>query len=540
MGKSDGPDVLLLGIDAACHSVVEPLVEEGAIPNLAALFEKGAVGPLASQIPPWTPSAWPSLFTGVNPGQHGVFGFLTFDGYDWRVVDRTDVRELALWELLDAHDMSSVVVNVPVTHPPDEIDGAVVPGYISPEDPDCHPPGLLEEIREAVGDYQIYPPEPADRAERVEGYRTQTRMRGDAFRYLCDKFDPEFGFVQFQHTDTVFHELPGDEDAVKAVYEAVDDEVGSILDRYDPELVVVASDHGIGPYSGPEFRVNDYLRTHDFVETTTSGDGMPGWSTIARNRLQNGEKGEKGGQPPIAKAFALLSQVGLTSQRIERLLRTVRLDGIVGEMVSNDIARAASERVDFENSTAYMRARVECGVRINLEGREPNGIVAQENYEEVRDELIAVLEAAETPDGDPVFDRVQPREDVFDGPFVDDVADVIVVPADFDQYLSSSLHGSAFGPRSEPYNHKETGLVAMAGPEIEADRDISGGSLLDIAPTILSALDVPLNSRMDGEPLPGISPTETQSYPKPTAMTADDTGGDEAVENRLANLGYLE
>ena len=141
---------LLVGIDAGCRSVLDPLFAEGALPNLRSVFEAGAAGPLESQIPPWTPSAWPSLYTGVNPGKHGVFGFLDFDGYDWDVVNATSVREHALWQLLDRHGLSSVVVNVPVTHPPRAFDGALVPGYTAPESPTCHPEGLLDDVRDAI------------------------------------------------------------------------------------------------------------------------------------------------------------------------------------------------------------------------------------------------------------------------------------------------------------------------------------------------------------------------------------------------------
>jgi len=117
-GAASGLRALVVGIDAACGAVLEPLFEAGETKRLRTLFEAAVAGSLASTMPPWTPSAWPSLYTGTNPGKHGVFGFLDFDGYDWDVVDATRVREPPVWQLLDYHDMSSVVVNVPVTHPP--------------------------------------------------------------------------------------------------------------------------------------------------------------------------------------------------------------------------------------------------------------------------------------------------------------------------------------------------------------------------------------------------------------------------------------
>ncbi|USZ68088.1 alkaline phosphatase family protein [Halorussus salilacus] len=537
-------DTLLLGLDAGCRSVLDPLFEDGAVPNLRSLFENGADGPLRSQIPPWTPSAWPSVYTGVNPGKHGVFGFLTFDGYDWDVVNATHVRERTVWEILDYHGKSSVVVNAPVTHPPREVDGAVIPGYTAPEDPECHPEGLLSDVRAEIGDYRVYAPRDASgRDEKVEWYRRLVGMRGAAFRYLADRYDPDFGFVQFQQTDTVFHELPGDDEAVRAVYEAVDEQVGEVIDACDPDAVVVASDHGIGEYTGHEFRVNEFLREQGLVETTTEGEGMPTWSTIATNRLRKGESGkaedEDRGPSVTARGLALGAKVGLTSQRIHAALDAVGAADFVAERVPADVARRAAEQVDFPESVAYMRDRIELGVRVNLAGREPDGIVSPDDYEQVRDDLVAMLSSVETPDGDPVFDRVARREEVFSGPHVERAPDVVTVPADFDEFLSTRVGDGRFGPPSEPYNHKREGVVALAGEGVDADADLAGAHLFDVAPTVLATLGLPAGDRMDGSVLPAVGAAGTEAYP---AFDADErvATDDDDVEARLADLGYLE
>lgn len=81
---SDGDvDVLLIGIDACCLARLESLFEENRVLTIRSIWEAGPSDELESQTPPWTASAWPSLYTGMNPGKHGVFGFLTYDDYDW-------------------------------------------------------------------------------------------------------------------------------------------------------------------------------------------------------------------------------------------------------------------------------------------------------------------------------------------------------------------------------------------------------------------------------------------------------------------------
>ncbi|MXR40351.1 phosphodiesterase [Halobaculum sp. WSA2] len=522
---------LLVGIDGASWSVLDPLREEGVVPTLGSLFARGAVGDLESQLPPWTPSAWPSLYTGVNPGKHGVFDFLKFDGYDWDLVDRGDVHEYALWELLDQRGLRSVVVNVPVTAPPRPFDGALVPGYIAPEDPTCHPEGTMADLRSDIDDYRVYAPPDVTGDEQIDWYERLTRMRGAAFRRLADEYDPHFGFVQFQQTDTVFHERPTDERAVRTVFSAVDDEIGRILDVCDPDTVIVASDHGIGPYDGPEFRVNSFLRDESYVHTTTGEGGMPSWGEIARD---DGES-----RSMVGRLVRAASKLGVTSQRINRVLSALRLDGYVLDHVSPETVRAAAERVDFAESTAYMRSRTELGVRINKAGREPEGVVPPSEYSSVRDELMDALRAVRTPDGERVFEAVVPSEDVYHGPHVDEAVDIVTVPRAFDVYLSASVREEQFGPPSEPWNHKPTGIVSLTGMGVDADEPIVGAHLFDVAPTVLSALGVPPNERMDGgtlRPMSSVSPAEYAPFTRGRTERA----GTDAVEARLSTLGYLE
>ncbi len=528
---------LLIGIDAACDRVLEPRFEAGTLPTLQSIYDDGTGGKLESQIPPWTASAWPSLYTGMNPGKHGVFSFLTFEGYDWDVVNATDIRERPLWELLDRHGLTSVVVNAPVTHPTRSFDGALIPGYTAPEDPDCHPEGLLDDVRAAVGDYRVYPDEEAD--DLGQAYSDCVRMRGEAFCYLTDRFDPEFGFVQFQGTDSIFHKEPENDAAIDSIYREVDDQLESILEHCDPDTVIVASDHGMGPYDGYEFRANQFLRERGDVAVTRGGRGMPNWATIREGNLKEGEEATDREPSTMERAMAAAAGVGLTSQRIGAVLERLGIDDIVARHAPTTLVIAGATQVDFPASTAYMRSRIELGIRINLEGREPNGVVAPEEYDAVRDRLIESLRSVRTPDGEPLFSDVQPREAYFHGPEADRTIDIVTVPADFDHFLSATLHDEQFGPPSEAWNHKLDGTIAARGEAIDSSAGVGNAHLFDVAPTVLSTLDVPFDERMDGSPLPCVDDVGSQEYPR---LDADDSieTADEAVEERLADLGYLE
>ncbi|RQH00374.1 alkaline phosphatase family protein [Natrarchaeobius oligotrophus] len=530
--------LLVVGIDAGYRPVLEPLFESGATPTLERLFESGVSGPLESQIPPWTASAWPSIYTGKNPGKHGVYDFLSFDGYDWNVVNSTHVRERSVWELLSEHGISSVVVNVPVTHPARAFDGALIPGMTAPEDPDCHPDGILADVKRTCGDYHVYP-QSTDAPDRsIQGYERTIERRAAAFRYLCRRTDPEFGFLQFQLTDSVFHERPGDEQAIEAVYRAVDRELDETLEAAEPDNVLVVSDHGIGPVSGPEFRINEYLRDTGRLTAKSGGRGMPDWSRSWENDLLEGKDAGDHGTGPLEKAMNAAATVGLTTQRVASVLDRVGLTEPIGRRIPNDAIRAASEQVDFPNSRVYMRSKSELGVRINLEGREPEGTVPQSEYDDVREAVIDELSAVRTPDGEPVFDAVEPRETYFEGPCIDDAPDVVTVPAAFDTAVVADLGSERFGEPMEPWNHKRTGVVAAAGPAFDEGASIEDATIFDVAPTICSLFDVPVDAGFDGDTLPIVDHSDEIEYPayEPAPITATD---DRAVEDRLSDLGYL-
>jgi predicted AlkP superfamily phosphohydrolase/phosphomutase len=471
----------------------------------------------------------------------GVYDFVVFDGFDWDIINRSTVKARAVWELLSMNGYESVVVNVPVTHPPRAFDGTLVPGYMAPESPDCHPEGTWEELNAELGDYQLYADHrysQSSRQQRLDSYKSLTRMRGEAFRYLVADRKPDFGFVQFQQTDTVFHEYPDDEAVVREVYRTVDEEVGRILEACDPDITLVVSDHGLGRMDGREFRVNEFLRDKTYLTTTAGSGGMPSWSSLARSELQDGQKPDHSAPSAAERVTELAAAVGITSQRIATVVDQLGLKKQIADLVPADVIRAGTERVDFESSTAYMRSRTEMGIRLNLDRREPAGVVSQADYESVRSRLIEALSTVKTPSGQPLFEAVLPREDVFDGPYLDAAPDIVTIPSAFSHYLSASLRGEWFADPSEPWEHKREGIVMASGEEIDPETDVEG-HLFDITPTVLSTFGLAVGERMDGDPLPIVPSTSRTSYPsfEPNETTTTD---DPEVEQRLADLGYLE
>ena len=530
MTDQSGLRTLLVGLGGVCERTLRPHVEAGRAPTIGSLVADGAAGSLASQVVPRAASAWPSLYTGVNPGRHGVFDRLVFDGREWAPATFGDVREHALWELLDRRGRSSVVVNVPVTAPPSPFDGALVSGWGGPTRPACHPEGVLADLDGVPGDYRVYVPPEATGEERERWSRRLAEARARVFTALVERVDPAFGFLGFHQTGTVFRECPDDASAQAAVFDAVDDAVAAAIEATDPDTVVLASDHGIAPFDGPSFRVNDFLRDRDLL-ATTRGDGA---APPPHSTLGPASQDEPSGL--ATRLAAVAARLGATSQRVAAALDRVGLGDAAAGVLPRRVVWAASERVDRDASVAYARSGGRYGVRINRAGREPGGVVSPAEYPSVRSDLVDALRTVRTPDGKRVFSAVGPAEQFFGGPHVDAGPDVVTVPRRFDVHIDAALRGDCFGDPPTRYADVPRGVLAVAGGAVDEAAGLADPHLFDVAPTVLASLGVPPSTRMDGEAVAAVDAPEPAEY---APFTDGPTDRAEA-ERRLSRPGQSD
>ena len=544
------------------------------LPNLDAIRSRGIEAPLRSTHPPWTASAWPSMFTGMGPSNHGVFSFFDFrDCYpdEAPVVSREHVRAPALWEYLSSVGRSVVVLNMPVTHPAGRIEGALVPGYLALEDSPGTPEGIRAEISETLGEpYRIYADtELSDDGEaKLAGYVDLIDLRRRAAEYLLGTYEPDLAIVQVQKTDAVFHNF-SERTAFEQVYRAADELVGSVLGVADDDAnVIICSDHGMSPNTGYVVHVNQVLADHGLVETTTEG-GSPSLGEQKR-RWVSGEPAANAGEPDangdeipetgvggvrtgvasrvIVGAEQAFSTVGVSPGDVFTAARRVGLDGTLQRLLPE--GTSLGERVDWTNSTAYCRIGSELGVRINLAGREPEGVVPRADYETVRDEVIEVLRTLNTPDGEPAFEFVRPREQVYDGPYTEHAPDVIFRPAGMNHGIVANLVGRRFIPETG-HNHDLDGVFVGTGPGFSG-AGVEELALPDVAPMVMAllgqevparmtgtvpedVLNVPVRRREYGDVSFGVGPEGPESHGRPESETRPDEG---RVRERLEDLGY--
>ena len=552
--------VLVIGLDGATFDLIKPWAAEGRLPTLARLMDGGAHGSLHSTIPPMTGPAWTTFATGVNPGKHDLYDWIAREAGTYHFLPTTalDCKTPTVYELLSQVGRSVCVMNVPMTFPPKPVNGVVVSGLPAPdlESGVTYPDTLLDEIRENVGDYILYPdPGQAYSDSGIDAflkrlYRT-TDLRVETLNYLRGRDDWDFAMVVFNGTDTISHAMWKFMDsshplhdpakaakygnAIRDYYSYVDAKLAAIVDDLDDDTtLIIMSDHGFGPFH-KFIHVNNWLMDQDFMAV------KPGALAGLKHRMF------RLGFSPM-NVYNTLMALGLGSLKRE----VVRGQG-QGLMKTLFLS---FDDVDWSRTKAYSLGNVG-QIRINVAGREPFGCVARgEEYEAVRDDIIARLYRMTDPKtGEQVVEQVYRREEIYAGPYLDDAPDIVFIPRrleyfGFGEYEFGSHKIIEPMQRGISGTHRLNGIFIAYGARVRAGAATHDAHLVDLAPTILHLMDEAVADHMDGRVLTEAlsaavsKPIERRSY----TPQADDAGDGDAglsaadqavIAARLRSLGYV-
>ncbi len=235
-----------------------------------------------------------------------------------------------------------------------------------------------------------------------------------------------------------------------------------------------------------------------------------------------------------------LNKTGLTPAKILAVAQRVGLGEELKRLVPNNVRSAAERPIDWRQSKAYCRALGELGIRVNLEGRDPCGVVPHSEYESVRSELIEILSSLKTPDGRLAFDFVDRAENVNHDENPGSGPDIVFMPKDMNHLVLPGLIGKRFLSLNE-YNHKPDGVFIGTGPAFDASHSFDQLSLTDVAPIVMASAGFAVPDRMTGHVPDGMmtQPVEKSSYHDIQYGSTEtvDTEGD--VTSRLEDLGYL-
>jgi predicted AlkP superfamily phosphohydrolase/phosphomutase len=534
---------LIIGIDGATFDLIRPWARQGDLPNLARMMSQGVSADLESTLPPVTSPAWPTFMTGCNPGKHGVFDFIQPAGADYDLVNASKIRQPTLWQRLSQAGYRVGVLNVPVTYPPQPLNGFMVSGILSPKGGDiCYPKDLIARYRHDLGEYRVAPNiqyKPGNEKEYIEDIYDLIRAQGDWALRLMRHERWDVMMIHFIALDIMMHALwrfmdhdhprfePSPfEHAIRDGYKMVDNYIGQMLAQTGPTTsVFVMSDHGFG-------QLRKIVNLNNFL--------------MDRGLLQLK-------RDPLTKVKAWAFRNGVTPARVYRMIETIGLQNLATR-VSKDarnkvVARFLSfDSIDWSQTVAYSMGHVG-QIYLNVAGREPHGIVTEATYHATRQRVIDALQELTDDEGRSIVTDIIVRDDTYHGVYAAQGPDIHVVLDDYNMiaFPLFATNGEVITDqiRGDSGCHRSEGIFIAYGPGIGSSQPLKEANILDLAPTLLHLLGEAVPRVMDGRVLTEIfagdrpvvyDETESADGADGMSLSADEEA---EVEERLRSLGYL-
>jgi predicted AlkP superfamily phosphohydrolase/phosphomutase len=439
--------LFILGLDGSPLPLLTSLMRSGDLPNLARLFEQGSAIEMTSSLPDVSAVAWTSINTGKNPGKHGIYGFVDRkpNAKAIEVMTAAHTRSRTIWEIASDAGKRAIAINVPLSYPPQRINGIVVSDFLAPSlEKAVYPTTILPHLQ-GIG-YRI-DTDPRVARESLDAFlqdfRITAEKRAEAVLSLMERESWDLFMVVFMETDRLHHFLwqyhdEGDSNyGPKFVdaYRQVDELAGRIIGKLSPDDgLIVLSDHGFTTLHR-EVYLNVWLQEHGYL----------------------------------------------------RLLPGVDL----AEATMNPLAAMDP------STTAYS---LDPGrIYVNLRGREPDGSVLPEDAPGVIESLAASLPGLADPEsGVPMLRWIYRADQIYEGPHRDRAPDLLVMGHDgYD--VKGTLESSALTGKGKLVGmHKYDNATLFV-----RDRKISGASasVRDVLPTACTLMGIDAPSDLDGKAL---------------------------------------
>ena len=557
------PKTLVIGLDGVPFALLETLYAKDLMPFLQSLQARGYSASLKSTVPPMSPTAWTTLATGANPGQHGVLHFVDLrpgkalrDGSaQWVLPDcptllnANEIKGITLWQLLSDAEVQQVVVNVPLTYPPRPVNGIMVTGMMTPPHAEVftHPPELSEQLRRSgyeveldvdEKDFEIDHKHLAARLHQLLSKRTETCLR-----FMEDK-PWDFFMVVFTGTDRAQHHcwkylVPGspeyDSPAASEVrplleryFVKLDQAIESLVTKAGPEArVLILSDHGFGP-------IHDRtVYTLSLMEALGLAGSLSKSPIVRFRKLIEGSLGLTPGQ---LRRWAKRLLPARWAAKLDMRFRDAQLSA------------GARGPVFVTPMHSYIG-----GVYINRE------IIGEQEAPDWRRRLAMAIEQLSDPEtGARIVDKVYMREELYSGESIEDCPDVVfyLIPG-YGLADGVGPNGHLIGPRRRHLKqqgvHRDEGILLLSGPGVRSERGPQQ-QLIDVTATLLYMLKVPIPATMEShvitdafEPTlveqhaPVYGQTPSGEAKKAASATQELSPEDqEQLMARLRGLGYIE
>ena len=496
--------LLAIGLDGASFELINQFKSEGFLPAFSKLLDEGLYYPLRSTVPPHTASGWVSSLTGVNPGSHGIYQFWDTQSpsYVGRFMGSNDIEVPFIWEILNGSGYSTGLINIPMTHPPKEVNGYILTWPLSNTLRYCYPDNLIKEIAAHQGHYA------SDLITMFSGdvdYINEalkiTRKRLQTIKYLVQNKPTDFLMSVFTEIDRVSHfywHYMGNNDcdvtlrnAIRDIYIETDWVLSEILELLGKETtLMIYSDHGF----------------------------------------------EKGALDFYVQTY--LMQVGLMYLKLEP-----------PEYASDDNwfeHKSDNENyiVDWSKTIAYMAAPGSYGININWKGRQEQGIVKPSEYDAVCQKVIKKLSLIVNPlDNKPLFKEIAKSSSIYSGKCSSSAPDIIMIPENWGIMVHHKItDGEIFNFEPDQKGmHSMGGVLLIYGNKVKELCHKPPQDLRDIAPIILDLFDSPILSYMEGASTFSLQEKKDISFTSKLVNDQSSYNDEEQdeIKDRLKNLGYF-
>jgi predicted AlkP superfamily phosphohydrolase/phosphomutase len=518
--------VLFLEIDAGDEELIRRWAADGTLPALRDLFARGLTGDTIAPEGFFVGAIWPSLYTATNPARHGIHSLcqLRSGSYEFfRATTGEHIKRKPFWDHLCEAGRRVAVLDVPLSGLSKSINGIqsvewgahdAIYGFRA------WPPSFEAEVRERFGTHPVdrscndYGRTPAEFAALRDLLVEGARRKGELTRHYLGQGGWDFFGQVFTESHCVGHQCwhlhdpshPGHDpelaaaigDPIRDVYAAIDAEIGKTLAQVgDDTTVIVLAGHGMLHKRGAQFLLPEVL-------------ARLGVAVLAPPRPPE----------PVERLDAALGGVWQrTPAPVRRALSGARAR--VRAWIDDRAGPSSGwvGRIDPANSRCFLldNGFPISGLRLNLVGREPAGLLRGDEADGFCRQLSEDLLALEDADsGVRLVHSVKRTRDLCAGEHLDDLPDLIVEwstehrlgsascgnPAGSHVRVRSSRIGVVEGTNGyvRTGDHRPQGLFVATGPGIQPGGLPDRISIMDFAPTFCALLGVAM-PEVDGRPI---------------------------------------
>ena len=488
--------IIVLGLDGLSPELVEKW--SGELPNLSKLKQDGVWANIRCTVPPTAAQAWTSVRSGRNPGAFGFWNETYRDDFvygepkqaDSDTAERVDL----LQKMLPKMGQRVAIVNVPASWPPKKIPAGFCVTGPDTQDPKnfTYPETLADEVKGLVGEYIF-------------------RLSEDGIACLQMEKDK----------------------VLEKVY-AMDEQRFTLIKHF----IQKRCDHILAVIVGPERMAHNFLHYTD--ETHKRHDPDPKYKNALLDYYKWIDKnvGEVRESLPGDSVFIVMSAYG--SQKLDGCINLNEWLIQEGYLTLSEYPAeptiSSELKVDWAKTKAWSTGS-NGAIYLNVKGREAQGVVDPEDADKLLDELAEKLKAIPDENGKALNTQIFKRDDIQFGPYVKQGPDMFIyfdecrfASSDAVGYGKGKIHSTDTSKGPDYAAHSPYGYFCMAGSRITAKGKIEGVSLLNIAPTVLDVIGLPIPREMERPSLLAML-KEEKAAPPPPKM-------EDKVRSRLEALGY--